>query len=84
LDKNEPIKVLKEYGRFKDNNNEEVVVAKKLMGGKEKIDIRKFVSIPYQEGGYTGWSRTGIAINLSDLENLKKLINSVEQEAKIL
>lgn len=64
----------KDIGKIKKNDNTEILIRIDDFGGKIGLTIREYVS----GEKYTGFTKAGTRIPVEEIENFKKLINSVD------
>jgi hypothetical protein len=66
----------KDIGRIKKNEFADIVVRIDDFGGKKGLTIREFVT----GQRYTGFTKSGVKIPMSDFERFKEIINSIKKE----
>lgn len=66
----------KDIGRIKKNNDTDIVIRIDDFGGRPGLTIREFTT----SDKYTGFTKSGTRIPASEVENFKKMINSVNSE----
>jgi len=64
----------KDIGKINKNDNTEIVIRLDDFGGKVGLTIREFVS----GDKYTGFTKAGTRIPIEEIDNFKKLINSID------
>ncbi len=70
----------KDIGRIKKNNDTDIVVRIDDFGGKPGLTIREFTT----SDKYTGITKSGTRIPASEIENFKKMIDSVNPEDMVV
>lgn len=66
----------KDIGKLRKNDFTEVVIRIDDFGGKPGLTIREFVT----GDRYTGFTKSGVKIPLSDFKKFKEMINSIKEE----
>ena len=65
----------KDVGKFKKNDNTDIIVRIDDFGGKIGVTIREFTSDP--NTGYKGFTKAGTRITAEQFSEFKKIINSI-------
>lgn len=68
----------KDIGKIKKNDNTDIVVRIDDFGGKAGVTIREFLN--GSNGGYSGFTKSGTRIPVSEFSEFKKLINSIDEK----
>ncbi len=66
----------KDIGKLKKNENTEIVIRLDDFGGKKGLTIREFVT----SDRYTGFTKSGVRIPVTDFNQFKEFINSISEE----
>ena len=66
----------KDIGKIKKNDFTDIVIRLDDFGGRPGVTIREFVT----GDRYTGFTKSGVKIQASDLENFKSMINSITEK----
>ncbi len=66
----------KDIGKINKNDTTDIVVRLDDFGGKKGVTIREFVT----SERYTGFTKSGVKIPVSDFEKFKEMINSITEE----
>ena len=63
-----------ELGRIRKDEQTEIIIERNDFGGKDGIMIREYIT----SEKYTGYTKSGTKILISELERFKEIINKVK------
>ncbi|MEM4325958.1 MAG: hypothetical protein QXU40_01505, partial [Candidatus Pacearchaeota archaeon] len=63
-------------GMIKKNDHTEIIIRLDDFGGRRGLTIREFVNGPR----YTGFTKSGLKIPFENLEEFKRIINSIKED----
>ncbi len=66
----------KDIGKLKKNDTTDVIVRLDDFGGRKGLTIREFVT----SERYTGFTKSGVRIPVSDFGKFKEFVNSITEE----
>ncbi len=66
----------KDIGKLKKNDTTDVIIRLDDFGGKKGLTIREFVT----SERYTGFTKSGVRIPVSDFGKFREFVNSVSEE----
>jgi hypothetical protein len=66
----------KDIGKLNKNDTTDIVIRLDDFGGRKGVTIREFVT----SERYTGFTKSGVKIPVSDFEKFKEMINSITEE----
>jgi len=64
----------KDVGKIKKNDTTDIVVRLDDFGGRKGLTVREFVT----SDRYTGFTKSGVRIPVSDFKQFKEFINSID------